>query len=286
MKIQPEDVYEATARVLVQAGTSYTPGLSQVYARALEAETDERARWAMQQYIENAAVAEKWKLPLCDDSGIPHVFVQVGEKAPFGGPLLGAITEGVAEGLRRMPGRPMAVLGDEIQRIEQSEGMSPRSEDLVPAPFALRRIPGNKIRITVLLLGGGPEIRSKTYRIFHKHHVETVMDEIVRWGGEMVRELGCTPAVLAVGLGRSHYEATNLLLEAMAFGDLVNQRPLEQQITRRLNESGTGPLSLGGRTSVLATLMNIGPTRASGVRIVSVRPCCGVEPRRATVELG
>jgi fumarate hydratase subunit alpha len=180
----------------------------------------------------------------------------------------------------------MAVLGDEIQRIEQSQGLSPRSEDLVPAPFSIRRIPGSKVRITILLLGGGPEIRSKTYRIFHKHHVETVLDEIVRWGVEMVRALGCTPAVLAVGLGRSHYEATNLLLEAMALGDLVNQSPLEQQITKRLNDGGSGPLGLGGRTSVLATLLNIGPTRASGVRIVSVRPCCGVEPRRATVELG
>jgi fumarate hydratase subunit alpha len=91
MKMTPEEVYEATAKVLVQAGTSYTPGLSTAYARALEMETEERARWAMQQYVENAEAAKRRKLPLCNDSGIPHVLIQVGDEAEFGGPLLKAL---------------------------------------------------------------------------------------------------------------------------------------------------------------------------------------------------
>ncbi|MBI4841372.1 MAG: fumarate hydratase, partial [candidate division NC10 bacterium] len=110
--------------------------------------------------------------------------------------------------------------------------------------------------------------------------------EVAQWGIEAVRELGCTPAVVAVGLGRTHFEATSLMLEAMARGDLERQTPLEQQITEKINAGGSGPLSLGGRVSVLATLVNIGPQRASGVRIASVRTCCGIEPRRATVEVG
>ncbi len=285
MGTSPEKIREATAEALVRAGSSFTPGLRAAYARAVALETDERSLWAMRQFLENADVAERRTLPLCDDTGIPHVFLEVGESAEFGGPHLGAVTEGIAEGLRRLPGRPMAVLGDGVQRIEQSQGLSVFSEDVVPPAFLVKRIPGDRVRISVLLLGGGPEIRAKTYRIFHKHHLETVMDEVAQWGIEAVRELGCTPAVVAVGLGRTHFEAASLMLEAMALGDLEKQTPLEQQITDRINASGTGPLGLGGRISVLASLLNIGPQRASGVRIASVRTCCGIEPRRATVEL-
>lgn len=286
MRISPEKIKEATAQALVRAGSSFTPGLRAAYARALEVETDERSLWAMRQFLENADVAERRRLPLCDDTGIPHVFLEVGEFAEFGGPHLGAVTEGIAEGLRRLPGRPMAVLGDEVQRIEQSQGLSLHSEDVIPPAFSVKRIPGDRVRITVLLLGGGPEIRAKTYRIFHKHRLETVVDEVAQWGVEAVRELGCTPAVVAVGLGRTHFEAASLMLEAMSAGDLERQTPLEQQITQKINAGGSGPLGLGGRVSVLASLVNIGPQRASGVRIASVRTCCGIEPRRATVEVG
>jgi fumarate hydratase subunit alpha len=285
MGISPEKIKEATAEALVRAGSSFTPGLRAAYARALELETNERSLWAMRQFLENADVAERRTLPLCDDTGIPHIFLEVGEFAEFGGPHLGAVSEGIAEGLRRLPGRPMAVLGDDVQRIEQSQGLSLYSEDVVPPAFSVKRISGHKVRITVMLLGGGPEIRAKTYRIFHKHRLETVLDEVAQWGIEAVRELGCTPAVVAVGLGRTHFEAVSLMLEAMALGDLEKQTPQEQQVTERINAEGSGPLGLGGRVSVLATLLNIGPQRASGVRIASVRTCCGIEPRRATVEL-
>ncbi len=286
MGISPEKIRAATADALVRAGSSFTPGLRAAYARALEVETDERSLWAMRQFLENADVAEQRKLPLCDDTGIPHAFLEIGEFAEFGGPHLGAVTEGIAEGLKRLPGRPMAVLGEAVERIEQSHGLSLFSEDVVPPAFSVKRIPGDRVRITILLLGGGPEIRAKTYRIFHKHRMETVLNEVVEWGTEAVRELGCTPAVVAVGLGRTHFEATSLMLEAMASGELEKQTPLEQQITDKINAGGTGPLGLGGRISVLATLLNIGPQRASGVRIASVRTCCGIEPRRATVEVG
>lgn len=285
MGFSPEKIREATAEALVRAGSSFTSGLREAYTRALTVETDERSLWAMRQFLENADVAERRKLPLCDDTGIPHVLLEVGESAEFGGPQLAAVSQGIAEGLRRLPGRPMAVLGDDVQRVEQSAGLSLYSEDVVPPAFSLKRIPGDGVRITVLLLGGGPEIRAKTYRIFHKHRLETVLDEVAEWGVEAVRELGCTPAVVVVGLGRTHFEATSLMLEAMARGDLETQGPMEQRITDKINAGGLGPLGLGGRISVLATLLNIGPQRASGVRIASMRTCCGIEPRRGTVEL-
>ena len=136
------------------------------------------------------------------------------------------------------------------------------------------------------MLGGGPAIRAKTYRIFHKHDTKVVLDEIVKWGIEGVAQLGCSPCTLSVGIGRSHFEATALMMQAQVDGRYHTQSEMEQEITKRVNESDIGPLGLHGKTSVLATFMRVGPQRASGVRIVSVRPCCCFEPRLATVDLG
>ena len=112
------------------------------------------------------------------------------------------------------------------------------------------------------------------------------MDEIVEWATEGVAQLGCSPRTLVVGVGRSHYEAASMMLQAQVDGGHDVQSEMEQEITRRVNEANIGPLGLGGGTSVLATFMKVGPQRASGVRIVCVRPCCCFEPRIATVELG
>lgn len=75
------------------------------------------------------------------------------------------------------------------------------------------------------------------------------------------------------------------MMEAIAKGDYGVQSELERTITDKVNESNTGALGLGGKTSVLATFAKVGPQRASGVRVVALRPCCCFEPRRSCVEL-
>ena len=76
-----------------------------------------------------------------------------------------------------------------------------------------------------------------------------------------------------------------MMMEAMVKGDFSIQSDFEKQITEKVNKANVGPLGLGGKHSVLATFAKIGPQRASGVRIVALRPCCCFEPRRASVEL-
>ena len=111
------------------------------------------------------------------------------------------------------------------------------------------------------------------------------MDEIVNRAIPAVTQLGCSPCTLAIGIGRSQFEATSLMMEAMVYGNFEKQSDFEKSITDRVNEANVGPLGLGGKHSVLATFAKIGPQRASGVRIVALRPCCCFEPRRANVEL-
>ncbi|HOF69489.1 MAG TPA: fumarate hydratase, partial [Ruminococcus sp.] len=114
---------------------------------------------------------------------------------------------------------------------------------------------------------------------------QLVLDEIVSWATESVKQLGCSPCTLAVGVGRSHFEATSMMLQAQVDGNYNIQSEMEQEITKRVNEADIGPLGLGGKTSVIATFMKVGPQRASGVRIVCVRPTCCFEPRIATIDL-
>ena len=75
------------------------------------------------------------------------------------------------------------------------------------------------------------------------------------------------------------------MMEALVYSDFSKQSDMEQYITDKINESGVGPLGLGGKTTVLKTFMKIGPQRASGVRVVALRPACCFEPRMACVEL-
>ena len=278
-------IIEIVSNGLVASGSSFLPDKKEVYARAIAKETNSQAKWTLETILANAKVAEENHSPLCDDTGIPHLVLDVGKNSSVTGEMLESIQEGVRQGLRKLPGRPMAVKGDDLQRLEQSLGLDEDPGALEAAPLLMRTTEGDKIRLHILMFGGGPAIRAKTYRVFHQHNVNTVMDEIVSWATEGTKLLGCTPSTIAVGIGRSHYEATAMMLQALVDGTYDKQSELEQSITDKVNATGVGTLGLGGNTTVLATFMKVGPQRASGVRIVCLRPCCCFEPRIATVEL-
>lgn len=278
------DIIEKVSKTVVTAGSAFREDKIHAYQKAIRMEKNETGKWIMETILENACIAEKDACPLCDDTGIPHLFIEVGKERYFSGNLFSDIQKGVSEGLKRLPGRPMAVCGSDAERIDQSRGLSRDASDVVPAPILIKQTDGNAIRVHVLMLGGGPAIRGSTYRVFHKHSVDTMIDEIVKRSVEAVRQLGCTPCTLAVGIGRSQYEAAAYMLEAQVYGNYNIQNTLEKTITERVNECKAGPLGMGG-LSVLAAFLKVGPQRASGVRIVSIRPCCCFEPRIASVEL-
>lgn len=281
-----DSIIEKVASCLVKAGSTFREDQKEAYRQAIAREPGTPSCWVMQQVLDNALVAEKSCGPLCDDTGIPHVFIEVGKNRALTGQMMTDIKEGIKEGLRRLPGRPMAIKGNDLERIDQSGGLDEDSGALLPSPFLISECEDDDtVRLTILMLGGGPAIRGITHRIFHKHSVQVVIDEIVSRAIPAVSQLGCSPCTLAIGIGRSQFEATSLMMEAMAKGDYGVQSDFERTITDRVNESNTGALGLGGKTSVLATFAKVGPQRASGVRVVALRPCCCFEPRRACVIL-
>ncbi len=280
-----EKIVQLVSETLVRAGSTFSDDKKEAYACAVMSEQSEKAKWVLQTILENAEAAQRNHSPLCDDTGIPHIVLELGAEAAVTGRMMDAIRDGVAQGLRQLPGRPMGIMGDDSERISQSGGLNDDSGGVEMAPILLRRCKENVVRLHVLMFGGGPAIRGKTYRIFHKHDTQVVLDEIVSWAKESVSQLGCSPCTLAIGVGRSHYEAAALMVQAQVDGKYGAQSEMEQEITRRVNEANIGPLGLHGDTSVLATFMKVGPQRASGVRIVCLRPGCCFEPRIASVDL-
>lgn len=278
-------IRDKVADCLVRAGSTFREDQKEAYRKAIADEKNEQSCWVMRQVLDNALVAEERRSPLCDDTGIPHLFLEVGPNKAMTGALLEEIKEGVRQGLRQLPGRPMAIKGDDYARIDQSGGLDEDSGALAASPILIKPVDEDVLRLTVLMLGGGPAIRGITQRVFHKHSVDVVIDEIVNRAKPAVSQLGCSPCVLAIGIGRSQFEATSMMMEAMAKGNFNEQSDFEKRITAKVNEAEVGPLGLGGKHSVLATFAKIGPQRASGVRIVALRPCCCFEPRRASVEL-
>jgi len=281
-KIDVNVISQVVENILIKASTSFRDDQIDAYKKAIEIENDRKARWVLENILRNAEVAKQKQLPLCDDTGIPHIFLEIGDQTEIPAGFFAEIDKGIALGLRRLPGRPMGVKGNGIERISQSKGLYDDPAMVLPAPFQLRRLAGRQIKLTVLMYGGGPEIRGKTQSIFHKHSLEVVKHEMIDWALKGSKLLGCTPSVLAFGIGRSNVEASSLALEAMKDGDFGHQSQQEKEITNEVNKSNIGPLGLGGITTVLGTFIKIGPQRASGVRVVSLRVGCCFDPRKVT----
>ena len=279
------NIIEKVKFALIEAGSTFRKDKLEIYKKYILSESNSCAKWALETIFENAEIAQKTKSPLCDDTGIPHLLLEIGKDVSFSGQMLLDIKKGIKEGLKELPGRPMAIVGNDFERISQEKGISLKSEDVEPSPLIVRYVNENVLRLHILLFGGGPAIRAKTFRIFHKHDTKVVLDEIITWAKQSVLELGCTPCTLGIGVGRSHFEATALMMEALVDGNYDSQSEMEKYISEEVNKTSIGPLGLGGNSSVLATFMRVGPQRASGVRIVCLRPCCCFEPRIATVNL-
>lgn len=280
------DIVDKVSDSIIKASTNLSDDKRNALKIAIKNETNENSKWVLKQILENYCVAEKKKFPLCDDTGIPHVIIELGSNRRLSNDLIKQIHEGIYQGLNKLPARPMAVKGNSIERIEQSRGLYDDPGLIKTAPFLIDESNNpDTLNIHFLLQGGGPEIRAKTYRVYHKRSFDIVINEAIMWLKDSLKLLGCTPSIPAIGIGRTHYEASSLLLKAMIYGDLNNLSGEEKYVTDKLNETNIGPLGLGGKTTVLGSFVKIGNQRASGVRIVSVRPSCFVEPRKFTLIL-
>lgn len=230
---------------------------------ALRRETNSRAKAILKSIIENARLAKKKCLAICQDTGIVTVFLEIGrDVALVGGSLKEAVNRGVREAYRRGYLRK-SVVEDPIVRKNTNEN--------TPAMISSEIVEGDRIKIAVSPKGFGSESKSKI-RIFKP---TASMSDIKDFVLDVVRKAGpdaCPPLVLGIGLGGTFDEAARLAKKAL-LRPLEEKhakkhiRQLERDLFKAVNSLGMGPMGLGGKTTALGVNIMESPTHIAGLPV-------------------
>lgn len=238
---------------------------------AAEAEQSPLGRQILGQLQENLRIAGEDRIPICQDTGMAVVFVEVGQDVHFeGGSLEEAIHEGVRQGYTEGFLRK-SVVKDPILR--ENTG------DNTPAVIHYELVSGEQVRITVAPKGFGSENMSRVFMLKPADGIEGVKTAVLT----AVREAGpnaCPPMVVGVGIGGTFEKCALMAKKALTRpveerSEIPYVRELEKELLERINRSGIGPGGLGGTTTALAVNIDTYPTHIAGLP-VAVNICCHV----------
>lgn len=261
MKTIPvSDVTDAVRRLCMDACTILGNDVVTVLKGFHQAEESPIGRDILQRIIENAEIAKTEKIPLCQDTGMAVVFLEIGQEVHFeGGLLVDAVNEGVRQGYEE--GHLRKSVLHPITRVNTG--------DNTPAVIHTEIVPGDKLKITLAPKGFGSENMSRVMMFPPSAGIAGVKNFVV----QRVEEAGgnpCPPIVVGVGLGGTFEKAAFLAKKALLRPlGTVNPDPqlneLEQELLDRINRLGIGPMGLGGRTTALAVHVNIYPTHIASI---------------------
>lgn len=246
--------------------------------RNLEQEESPFGREVLRQLIENDELAAKRKMPICQDTGMAVIFMEIGQDVHLTG---GDVNEAINRGVRRAyrDGYFRASVLSPLDRIN--------TRDNTPAIIHMRLVPGDKIHLTAAPKGFGSENMSRLWMLTPSQGVEGVKNVIV----ETVRLAGgnpCPPVVVGVGIG-----GTAECAMLMAKHSLTREcgKPsadpmlaeMEKELLERINRLGIGPQGLGGRTTALAVHIEQMPTHIAGLPVAVNMQCHAARHKSATI---
>jgi fumarate hydratase subunit alpha len=241
-------ITEAVATLSVEACTYLGDDLVAFFNKAAEREQSETGKDILAQLLENATLARDTNMPLCQDTGLAVVFLEIGQDVHLvGGDLETAVNEGVRRGYAEGYLRKSAV-ADPI-------GVRVNTGDNTPAMLHTRIVPGDKVKVIVAPKGGGAENMSAIGMLKPSQGRQGAIDFIV----DTVSKAGpnpCPPIIVGVGLGGTFEKAAymakhSLLREVGSTNPDPRLAELEDEIERRCNALGIGPAGLGGITTVI-----------------------------------
>ncbi len=239
--------------------------------KASETEVSPIGKKILRQLEENLTIAGEEMIPICQDTGMAVIFLEIGQDVHLSGSSLeDAVNEGVRQGYQEGFLRK-SVVGDPIERVN--------TKDNTPAVCHTRIVPGDKIRIKVAPKGFGSENMSKVYMLKPADGIEGVKKAIL----SAVEDAGpnaCPPMVIGVGIGGTFEKAALMAKEALTrevgqSAETEWAKALEEEMLQKINSLGIGPAGLGGRTTALAVNVNTYPTHIAGLP-VAVNICCHV----------
>lgn len=268
-------ITEAVARLCIRANTVLPPDVAAALEACRTAEPWPLAAETLDLLRDNLARARERDLPICQDTGMACVFVELGQEVHIEGNFEEAVHEGVRRGYGEGYLRK-SMVADPLRRVNTG--------DNTPAAVTLRLVPGDKCTVTVAPKGFGSENMSRLAMLKPADGVEGVKNFVV----ETVRLAGpnsCPPMVLGVGIGGSFDKVAALAKHALLRPlDRPNPDPyyaqLEGELLEEINALGIGPQGFGGRTTCLGLAIETAPTHVAGLP-VAVNVSCHVT-RRAT----
>lgn len=262
-EIGAAEITRVVAALCQQANRELPTGLRKALKEAAAREESPLGRQILQQLVENADLAAKEGLPICQDTGMAVVFVRWGQEVRLtGGTLAKAVDDGVKQGYRRGHLRA-SVVGDPILRGNTG--------DNAPAILHVQLVAGDRVRIVVAPKGFGSENMSALGMLTPAQGRAGVVDFVV----EAVRKAGanpCPPIIVGVGLGGNMEKAALLAKEALLrqVGTPNPQKhlaELETELLTRINDLGLGPQGLGGRYTALAVHVLAFATHIAGLPV-------------------
>jgi len=262
-KINTNEITKTVSRLCAEANINLREDVLSALKTAYRKETNSRARKALKAIIQNAAIAKKEKLAICQDTGVPIVFLEVGQDIKFvGGDLNKAIQKGIELGYKKASLRNSIAI-DPIER----KGGSRFSPGIIHIDF----IKGSRLKITVMPKGFGSENKTKMSML----NPTAGADEIKRFIVDTVKGAGpeaCPPFVVGIGIGGTADKAT--LLAKKALLRRINKKSSSKTITRlekdllnKINKLNIGAMGLGGKTTSLAVNIEIYPTHIAGLPV-------------------
>jgi len=269
---------EAVAQLCQRANFELDEDVLAALKQAQQTEESPLGKEILHQLIENAQIAERKNLPLCQDCGTVVVFLEVGQEAHIiGDDLYTAVTEGVRQGYTQ----------GYLRKSMVSQPFSARknTKDNTPPVIHTEIVPGDRVRVICLPKGAGSENMSKLAILRPGDGREGIIDLVVR----TVDEAGanpCPPLIIGLGVGGTAEEVMLLAKKALLRPvGKPNPDPevaeLEQELLSRINDLGIGPLGLGGSTTALAVHAEVRPTHITSLPVAINFQCHSARHKEA-----
>jgi fumarate hydratase subunit alpha len=276
-EIKASAITEAVARLCQEANFVLGEDVLAALKQALKTEGSPLGREALSQLIENAKIAKKEQLPLCQDCGTAVVFLEIGQDVHISGDLYAAIEEGVRRGYAQGYLRKSIVNKPFSSRVN--------TKDNTPPVTHVEIVPGDKLKITVMPKGAGAENMSKLAMLKPGEGKEGIIDLVVK----TVNEGGgdpCPPLIIGLGIGGTA-ERAMLLAKKALLRKVAEPSPdaeiakLEKEILNKVNALGIGPLGFGGRTTALAVHAEVMPTHIASLPVAINLQCHSARHKEA-----
>lgn len=271
LTIRVEEITKNIKEMCIEANHFLSPDMAEAMKCAEKNEEAPLGKQILEQLQENLKIAGEDMIPICQDTGMAVVFLEIGQDVHLeGGALEDAVNEGVRQGyvegyLRK------SVVGDPLIREN--------TKDNTPAVLHTRIVDGDQVKIKVAPKGFGSENMSRVFMLKPAEGIEGVKDAVLT----AVKDAGpnaCPPMVVGVGIGGTFEKCALMAKEALtrevgSHSEIEYVKELEEELLTKINSLGIGPGGLGGTTTALAVNINTYPTHIAGLP-VAVNICCHV----------